>query len=160
MQNSTKSDPKLQLVQLIWSKNSSSRTALNEVQSLQLSSFLRCLRHFDVDKNLMLLCFNYLCWFSNLTVQNKGRLSRIVTIAEKIISTSLDHLNVLFGKQTIKKVKKILRDDSHVLQPCYKHLPSGKRLRLMPARTNRTKNSFVNTSIRLLTNRFFSAERV
>ena len=102
-----------------------------------------------------ILCFNYLCWFSSLTVQNKDRLSRIVTIAEKIISTSLDNLNVLFGKQTIKKVQKILRDDCHVLQPCYKYLPSGKRLRSMPGRTNRTKNSFVNTSIRLFNKLWF-----
>ena len=122
--------------------------------------FLRRLRQFNVDKQIMLLfdntfiqsvlTSNFLSWYGNLSLQDKNKLNKLVKIAGKVCCVNLDSLDTLYNKRVIKKVKKILKDDHHKLHNDYKFLPSGKRLRSMATRTVRSNKSFVPTSIRLV----------
>jgi hypothetical protein len=141
--------------QLNWKSN----TEYIYKKGQQRLHFLRCLRQFGVDKSIMvlffktfvlpILCFNFLCWFCSLSVQSKNKLCKIVHIASKIIGSNLHTLNEVFEKQALRKVEKVMNDESHKLHECYSLLPSGRRLRSMAAKTNRSRNSFVHSSIRL-----------
>jgi hypothetical protein len=128
-------------------------------KSQQRLHFLRCLRQLNVDKQIMILfyktfivpvlCFNFLSWFSCLTLQSKNKLCKITNVASKIIGQKMDSLDSLYERHLMKKVNKILKDSSHNLWPEYSFLPSGRRLRSMSCKTKRTQQSFVATSIRL-----------
>ena len=129
-------------------------------KSQQRLHFLRCLRQFNVDTTLMtlfyqtfifpILCFNLLSWFGNLSVQNRNKLFKITNVSSKIAGTQLDSLSTFYTRQMIKKANKIIKDTSHTLHSEYKNLRSGKRLRSIASKTNRTLNSFVPKSIRML----------
>jgi hypothetical protein len=128
-------------------------------KGLKRLHFLRCLRQLDVDKTIMILfyktfilpviTFNFLSWFSSLTVQCKNKLTRLVTLSGKIIGQRMESLDTIFERQTLKKVGKIMSNTEHILKDQYVFLPSGRRLRSKSARSKRTVNSFVHSSIRL-----------
>ena len=127
--------------------------------------FLRRLNNFRIDCSLMLLfyktfiqsilTFNFLCWFGNLSVQNKAKLNKIVNTARKIIgSHSVTPIGLFYEQQIVKKVRKIVGDSSHILYYDYKFLPSGRRLRMPITRTNRFRHSFVPASIYYFNNTY------
>ena len=88
-------------------------------------------------------------WFGSLTVQNKNKLNKITNMASKIIGVRVDSLQQLYEKQIARKTSKIMKDPDHPLAKHFLFLPSNKRLRAFPAKTNRTLNSFVPSAIRL-----------
>ena len=53
---------------------------------------------------------------------------------------------------TLKKSKLISTDERHVLYNEFEALPSGRRFRAIPAKTNRRLNSLIPTAVRMLNN--------
>ena len=96
------------------------------------------------------ISFSIICWYGNLNVKDKNHLKRIVKTASKIIGVKLNSLDFVFEKQVLKKAKAIRDDNSHPLNSEYKMLPSGVRLEIPSATTNRHKFSFVPFSIQAL----------
>ena len=120
--------------------------------------FLRRLNKFGIDCSLMalfyktfiqsILTFNLLCWFGNLSVQNKNKLYKIVNIARKIIgSDSVTPISFIYEQQIVRKVNQIVSDSSHTLHYEFEFLPSGRRFRMPKTRTNRFRHSFVPAGV-------------
>ena len=55
---------------------------------------------------LSVLCFNFVCWYGSLTVQDKNHLLRITTTADRVIGLKSDGLDVLYTERTLKKAEK------------------------------------------------------
>ena len=69
-----------------------------------------------------------------------------------IVATNCSDNDTNYKSKMTTLACKILKDDKHPLRCHYVPLPSGRRYRLPTIRTNRFKNSFVPSSIRLLNN--------
>ena len=96
------------------------------------------------------LAFNIVCWFSNLTVKNKGRLARIVNQASKIIGRKQLSLDQLHYTAVRRKAGRIIADRTHPLNRQFKLLPSGRRFDVPLAKKNLFKFSFVPTAVSIL----------
>ena len=127
--------------------------------------FLRRLRVFGVQQKVMLLfyraviesIFRYAIsvWFGNLTVNLKSQINRLVSTALKVMGVR-DHPTPQEISQgtVLRQARNIIADPSHVLNPEYELLPSGRRYRV-PVKNkkrylNRYKFSFIPLSITLL----------
>ena len=120
--------------------------------------FLRKLKKFGVGKDTLvnfyratiesILTFSITSWFTSLTEFDKNRLSRIVHISSKITGASLKSIDSIYHERSTKKVKSILADTEHPANCLFDILPSGKRFRSIPAKTNRFKNSFFVSAVR------------
>ena len=121
---------------------------------------LHRLRSFHVSRKTMQMFYNafilsilsssFLCWFGNLTVKNRTKLNSIVNKCSKIVGVKQASLNEVYERRVRKRAKGIMRNDSHPLAAHYDILPSGRRLRSLPAKKKRTSNSFVPMSIKIL----------
>lgn len=120
--------------------------------------FLRRLRAFRVNQRIMYLFYQSIfeslirygitAWYGNLSVQLKSRLGRLVHTAFKIIGGE-ERLSPqeMFDASILNHAKKIVGDNTHILNAHFKLLPSGKRYRVLMCRSNRLKNYFVSTAI-------------
>ena len=98
--------------------------------------FLRRLRLFGVSANIMLifyrasiesiLRYGIASWFGNLTV------------------------HTIFEQAVVRQSRNIISDTSHVLNPEYVIMRTGRRYRTPTCKYNRYKHSFVPLSIKLL----------
>lgn len=121
---------------------------------------LRKLAKFQVDRSLMkmfycafiesVISFCIICWYGNLSVNDKNSLGRIIRVSSKVAGVKLSSLDNIFITQVLKTAKSIRKDGTHPLNQEYKLLPSGHRLAVPPATKNRYKFSFVPLSIRAL----------
>lgn len=126
-------------------------------KGLQRLHFMRRLRQFRVDSDMMLLFYHsfvestllFCCvaWYFSLSVTNKNRLSKIVNLASKVAGKKLDSMAITCERRVLKKGQAINRDMSHPLHQAYEVLPSGRRFRLPSFKTNRASKSFIPTSI-------------
>ncbi len=102
--------------------------------------FLRRLRLYGVNKKIRtvfyqavlesLIRYGIQAWYGNLSVQLKNKLSHIVRMAMKIVDLKdYPSLKTLFEQSVHRGAHKILADPSHILQPEYVLLPSGRRYR-------------------------------
>ena len=122
--------------------------------------FLRKLNYFQVDNTILtlfyrsfiesVLTFSLVCWFGNMSVKNKNRLSRFVNICSKITGTQQASLSLLYDKQLRRKAHSIMSIEDHPLRQEFEALPSGRRLKVPKFRTNRARLSFVPRAISLL----------
>ena len=127
----------------------------------QRLNFLRRLKAFGVNQRIMYLFYQSIfeslirygitAWYGNLSVQLKSRLGRLVHTAFKIIGGEERRSpQELFDASILNHAKKIVGDDTHILNANFKLLPSGRRYRVLMCRSNRLKNSFVPTAIKVL----------
>ena len=124
--------------------------------------FLRKLNALHVDRNILslfhdsfvksVMTFGLICWWGNLSVKNRAKLSKLHTISCKIVgcSTPDSSLQKLYNMRTIQMAKKIISDPTHFLHAKYDLLPSGRRHRMPAVRTQRAMKSFIPSSIKLL----------
>ena len=122
--------------------------------------FLRKLRSFNVDYSVMslfyksciqsVLIFCIQCWYGALSLQNKCKLKKIITLASKISGCQFETIDELYKKQVTSLSCRILDDPSHFLYNCYEVLPSGRRLLVPSLKSRRSKTSFIPVSISLL----------
>ena len=115
-----------------------------------MSTETSCLFHDSFVKSVM--TFGLICWWGNLSVKNRAKLSKLQTISCKIVgcSTPDSSLQKLYNMITIQMAKKIISDPTHFLHAKYDLLPSGRRHRMPAVRTQRAMKSFIPYSIKLL----------
>lgn len=99
------------------------------------------------------LSFSLLCWFNSLNVKNKNRIERMVNQGNKITGRKQMAMAQLSHRQVLGKAENILLDDSHPLYSEFHLLPSGSQYRTPLSKTNRFKNSFVPSAVKLLNSR-------
>ena len=87
-------------------------------------------------------------WYSSLTESDKKRLARISHTASKITGANLKTIDTIYKERSAKKVRSILAHDDHPANCLFNPLPSMKRFRSLPARTNRIQNSFYVKAVR------------
>ena len=124
--------------------------------------FLRRLRLFGVSQNIMLtfyrasiesiLRYGISSWFGNLTVVYKSQITRLVNMAGKIMGMATPPIRpqAIFEQAVMRQAENIVSDPSHVLNPEYDLLPSGRRYRTSKWGCNRYKHSFIPMSIQML----------
>ena len=124
--------------------------------------FLRKLRSFRVDRDIMLLFYQsviqsvitFCCivWFNSLTNKNMKKLQRITRVASKIIGINVKELNDIYEKALMAKLQLIYTDVTHPLNQQVTFTRSG---RIVPSvkRTNRHKFSFLPSAIHLFNKR-------
>ncbi|KAL8595673.1 hypothetical protein ACOMHN_025709 [Nucella lapillus] len=121
--------------------------------------FVRRLNSFGVGQRLLelfyratvesVLTFNSLCFFSSLKEHDKGKLAKITMTARKLIGRPVPDLETLF------EAKAIQQDPSHPLCDTVLAQVSARSGRLVSftARTDRFRDSFLPTAVRLTSNR-------
>ena len=125
---------------------------------------LRKLRSFGVSCHVLemyhclvesvILSFNIVTWYGNLSVKNRARLARVVNRASKIIGVAQKQLHDLSHLSVCRKSLSILHDKTHPLNFCFQHLPSGRRLKMPLAKKNVYKKSFIPTAVSVLNAKF------
>ncbi|KAL8566973.1 hypothetical protein ACOMHN_059773 [Nucella lapillus] len=101
------------------------------------------------------LTFNSLCFFSSLKEHDKGKLANITMTARKLIGRPVPDLETLFEAKAISGLKAIQQDPSHPLCDTVLAQVSARSGRLVSfrARTDRFRDSFLPTAVRLTNNR-------
>ena len=121
---------------------------------------LRKLKSFNVSQNVLqmvyrsliesILTFNIVLWYGNLSVKQRSKLSRIVSMAEKVIGCRQVSLSNLYQMAVARKARNIINDSKHPLHSHFEKLPSGRRYRVPIARKNLFKKSFLPTAVTIL----------
>ena len=83
-------------------------------------------------------------------ITNRVPLDRIVRSASKTIGTTLPTVDELYEIYMMKKTRDILKDTSHPLHEFYHVAQSGCRYISERTRTNRYRNTFLPTSVKLI----------
>ncbi len=89
-------------------------------------------------------------WYGNSLNQDCKALQRVVCLAERISGSALPSLQDIYLKRSKSRAAKILKDSNHPGNHLFCLLPSGKRFRIMMAKTERLRRSFFPQAIRLL----------
>ena len=122
--------------------------------------FLRKLRKFKLNQAILVqfyraviesvLTFSITVWYGNASMQDKSKLQRVVTVAEKIIGCDLPSLETIYSERVKSRALKIVKDPNHPANSLLAQLPSGKRFRSLKARTERFRKSFYPSANGLL----------
>ncbi len=96
------------------------------------------------------LTFHLHAWYSHLNCRSKNKLSRIVSMASKIVCKPQNPLTQLFTERARKKARSILADSSHPLFSQFEPLSSRWRYRTPLATKNIFKKSFIPGAIHIL----------
>ncbi len=88
--------------------------------------------------------------YGHLNCRSKNKLSRIVSMASKIVGKSQKPLTQLYTERTRKKAKSILADSSHRLFSQFESLCSRKCYRTPLATKNIFEKSFIPGAIHIL----------
>ena len=127
--------------------------------------FARSMRKLNVSSNVISLFYNStiytvlsyanIAFYDMLPTYLKHDLNRPRNICRKLVNNEFYELSdnsTLYKLKSFKTATKIIKDSTHPLHTEYEYLPSGRRLRVPRARTNRFKYSFVPRSIHLINN--------
>jgi hypothetical protein len=117
------------------------------MNKLKIDNTILCLFYKSVIQSV--LCFTIACWYGNACNKDTSKLEKVIKIAMKM-NVSTVSINVLYEEAALKLAAKIRSDCHHPLHSCYHLMPSKKRLRLPTMNTDRLRNSFVPSSIRLI----------
>ena len=91
------------------------------------------------------ITFSCICWWNNLSKINQGKLEKVRRGAQKITGSELTLLSDVYKTRLLKKTGSILSEGHQE----FSLLRSGRRLQAIKCRTNRFRNSFVPTAVRL-----------
>jgi hypothetical protein len=144
---------------LDWTEN----TTLLVKKGNQRIHFLKKLRSFDVQRAVLqtffqgvvqsILTFNSLCFQGNLKSADINRLAKLTKTCSNVIGAPVTDLRTLYEKKMLKRVRAIMADPGHPLRSEFASHQStrglSEKFRSMRARTDRFRNSFVPTAIRL-----------
>ena len=98
------------------------------------------------------MTYGIVVWGAGTTALCNRKLNRIRNACSRIIGKTVKSLEDIHHERTLKFAKKIIKDPTHPLSSKFSLLPSQRRYRIPKLRTNRLKNSFVCSAIRLLNN--------
>ena len=140
---------------LNWRENS--KTLISRLN--QRLYFLRRLRSFNFSPNSLkmfynaiiesIICFGISSWGSSICFEDKRNINRIIKKASKLTKTKHDDLDCLYKKACHKKLITIIVDESHPLCGSFTRSSRSGHLLQPAARTERYKNSFVPSSVRV-----------
>lgn len=133
---------------LSWSTNTSALVK----KAQQRLHFLRVLKKEQLDSSLLvtfyrstiesLLTYAVSVWHSSCTEADRKRLQRVTKTAQKIIGCPLPPIPTIYNSRCVSRARSIIKDPTHPGFHLFTLLPSGRRYKALPARTNRMKNSF------------------
>ena len=142
-----------------WSENVTTITK----KAQQRLQFLRVLRRYNLDSNLLLtfyrssieslLTYCITVWYGSCTAADRERLQRGVKAAQRIIGCPLPSLTDIYTSRCLSRATNIIKDSSHPGSDLFDLLPSGRRYRVIRSKTNRMKNSFSPKAITTLNSR-------
>ena len=89
-----------------------------------------------------LLTYAVSVWHSSCTEADRKRLQRVTKTAQKIIGCPLPPIATIYNSRCLSRARSIIKDPSHPGFDLLELLPSGRRYKALPVRTNRMKNSF------------------
>ena len=120
--------------------------------------FIRKLKNVHVDTVIMtmfyrsivesVLSFCISCWYGNATLSDRKKLNKIVKCAQRLGCIDIKNVNVIYENAVASKLCKIMKNESHPLNTCFKLLPSQRRISSIYSRTARFNSSFVLNAIR------------
>uniref|UniRef100_A0A3B3DDJ9 Reverse transcriptase domain-containing protein n=1 Tax=Oryzias melastigma TaxID=30732 RepID=A0A3B3DDJ9_ORYME len=126
--------------------------------------FLRVLRRQQIHQKLLvtfyrstiesLLTYTVSVWHSSCTVADRKRLQKVINTAQKIIGCSLPTMASIYTSRCLSRARNIKKDHTHPGHHLFKLLPSGRRYRAVPARTNRLRDSFFPRAVAVLNAHF------
>ncbi len=97
-----------------------------------------------------LIRYGITAWYGNLTVLSKSKLTRLVQTALTIVGWEEKRpIQEMYEVSVLRQAKKIVADDAHILHVNFNMLPSDRRLRILMCQSNRFKNDFVPTAVKL-----------
>ena len=118
--------------------------------------FLRQLRKYRLSRTMMtqfytamiesILTHSIITWFPAATVKDLSKLQRVIRAAERVIGRPLPSLKSLHDSRALRRAH-----PSHPGHRLLSLLPSGRRMRLLKAKTARHRLSFFPSAARLLT---------
>ena len=126
--------------------------------------FLRKLKKFHVDKIIVLplfyhsitqsaMLYNQVCYFGNSKKADSERLDKVARTTAKITRTETAAPSAIYECVVLKKLHSTLKNTehplNHVLYSQASRHDCSQRLRSYRARTNRWKDSFLPTAIRV-----------
>ena len=125
--------------------------------------YLRKLRAFKVSTSILqrfyqaavesVVTYNCLCFYGNLREADKNRLKKVTKTAAGIVGGPVKDLGATHEQRTVKRARRILRDTQHpmhsVLADQRSERGCSRRLRSLRARTDRFRQSFVPSAIRI-----------
>ena len=140
---------------LNWRENS--KTLLSRLN--QRLYFLRRLRSFNFSSTSLkmfynaiiesIICFGISGWGSSICIEDKNNINKIIKKASKITKAKHDDLDCLYRKVCHKKFITITNDHSHPLCDSFSRSSRSGHFLQPAARTERYKNSFVPSSVRV-----------
>lgn len=141
---------------LSWTANTSALVK----KAQQRLHFLRVLRKEQLNTNLLvtfyrsaiesLLTYAVSVWHSSCTEADRKRLQRVTNTAQKIIGCPLPPLSTIYNSRCLGRAKSIIKDYTHPGFHLFNLLPSGRRYRAIPAKTNRLRDSFFPKAVTIL----------
>jgi hypothetical protein len=121
--------------------------------------FLRKLKNVNVDRTILsmfykciiqsVLTFCITCWYGSIKDGDRKKLGKIIKCAKRLGCCGIEDLDSLYKSAVATKLTKITENIDHPLHEHFRILPSGNRLMSIYARTNRLRDSFVLSAIRL-----------
>ncbi len=121
--------------------------------------FLWRLKIFGVNQRILFLFYQSVfeslirygiaAWYGNLTVQSKSKLARLVQTLKVVGLEEKQTIQEMYEVSVLRHAKKIVADDTHILHVNFNMLPSGRRLRILMCKSNRNKNYFVPSAVKL-----------
>lgn len=96
------------------------------------------------------LTFSITVWFGNLSLTERNKLGRLVSVAGKVIGVNQSPLHDLFVRNVMRKALSILDCVDHHIYGEFVLLPSGRRNRVPIHRTKRYQLSFICATINML----------
>ena len=122
--------------------------------------FLRKLRSFDISDTILkkfyisilesVISFGISCWGAAVTTGDKKKINTIIKKAEKIVNCKLHNVDTLYNNACTRKIESILQDSEHPLNTAFSRSTRSNNILQPASRTERYKNSFVPSSIRIL----------
>ena len=124
--------------------------------------FVRSMVKLNVDPNIIALFFNstippvlnysMLTFYKMIPQYARYELDKPRKICQRLIGKSYDLIDNLkeYNRRAKHQADKVIKDSAHPLHKEYVKLPSGRRYRVVKARTERYRLSYVPVSIRLL----------
>ncbi len=124
--------------------------------------FLRLLRKFGMSPSILRSFYSCtvestlngcITAVGNSTASNRKALQRVVRTARHIVGGELPSLQDIYTRRCIRKARRIIKDSSHPSHSLLSLLPSGRRLRSIPYRTSRLRESFFPQAIKLMSSK-------
>jgi hypothetical protein len=120
--------------------------------------FLRKLKEFSIDRQIMrlfynsviqsVLTFNITVWYKCLSVTQKDKISKVVKTASRCIGDNVFmDLDSMYNDKVKKLTSKIMENNNHPLNNNFVFLRSGIRLRAVKTRTKRFQDTFLPVAI-------------